>query len=69
MRFAVFLLGAVLLPAQTVVTIAGTGIAGFSGDGAAGTQAQVNNPYGLTIGRTGRFTSVRSATTVCDAWI
>ena len=41
------------MPAQTVVTIAGTGIAGFSGDGAAGTQAQVNNPYGLTIGPDG----------------
>jgi sugar lactone lactonase YvrE len=53
MRFAFFLLAAALLPAQTVVTIAGTGIAGFSGDGGAGTQAQVNNPYGLTIGPDG----------------
>lgn len=42
-----------LLPAQSVVTIAGTGTAGFSGDGGAGTQAQVNNPYGLTIGPDG----------------
>ena len=53
MRFALFLLGAALLPAQTVVTIAGTGIGGFSGDGGSGTQAQVNNPYGLTIGPDG----------------
>jgi sugar lactone lactonase YvrE len=53
MRFALFLLCAVLLPAQTVVTIAGTGVGGFSGDGGPGTQAQVNNPYGLTIGPDG----------------
>jgi streptogramin lyase len=53
MRFVLFLLGAALLPAQNVATIAGTGIAGFSGDGAAGTQAKVNNPYGLTIGPDG----------------
>jgi sugar lactone lactonase YvrE len=38
---------------QSVVTIAGTGTAGFSGDGGAGTQAQVNNPYGLTMGPDG----------------
>src|SRR3954462_13439291 len=37
--------------AQT--TIAGTGVAGFSGDGGPGVQAQINNPYGLTIGPDG----------------
>ena len=42
-----------LLPAQSTVTIAGTGKAGFSGDGGAATQAQVNNPYGLTVGPDG----------------
>lgn len=39
--------------AQTTITIAGTGVAGFSGDGGAGTKAQVNNPYGLVIGPDG----------------
>jgi sugar lactone lactonase YvrE len=38
---------------QSVVTIAGTGTAGFSGDGGPGTQAQINNPYGLTMGPDG----------------
>jgi sugar lactone lactonase YvrE len=38
---------------QTIVTIAGTGVAGFSGDGGPGTQAEVNNPYGLVTGPDG----------------
>jgi DNA-binding beta-propeller fold protein YncE len=38
---------------QQIVTIAGTGVAGFSGDGGPGTQGQVNNPYGLVIGPDG----------------
>jgi DNA-binding beta-propeller fold protein YncE/dienelactone hydrolase len=37
----------------STVTIAGTGVAGFSGDGGDGTQAQVNNPYGLVVGPDG----------------
>ena len=42
-----------LLPAQSTVTIAGTGAAGFSGDGGPATQAQINNPYGLVVGPDG----------------
>jgi sugar lactone lactonase YvrE len=41
------------LAAQSVITIAGTGTAGFSGDGGPGTKAQVNNPYGVTMGPDG----------------
>src|SRR5262252_3044927 len=41
------------LAAQSIVTIAGTGTAGFSGDGGPADRAQVNNPYGLTIGPDG----------------
>jgi sugar lactone lactonase YvrE len=41
------------LAAQSVITIAGTGAAGFSGDGGPGTKAQVNNPYGVTMGPDG----------------
>lgn len=38
---------------QTITTIAGTGSAGFAGDGGAGIAAQINNPYGLAIGPDG----------------
>jgi sugar lactone lactonase YvrE len=43
------LMGAV----KTVETIAGTGVAGYSGDGGPGKAAQINNPYGLVIGPDG----------------
>jgi len=35
---------------QSTRTIAGTGAAGFSGDGGPGVKAHLNNPYGLVIG-------------------
>src|SRR5580698_4149175 len=50
---ALLLACAALAPAQTVVTIAGTGAAGFSGDGGPGTKAEINNPYGLVTGPDG----------------
>src|SRR5205823_6107947 len=42
-----------LLPAQPIVTLAGTGVPGFSGEGGAATLAQINNPYGLVVGPDG----------------
>jgi DNA-binding beta-propeller fold protein YncE len=54
MRIAAVTLACVsVLSAQSVVTIAGTGTAGFSGDGGPGMMAQVNNPYGLVVGPDG----------------
>src|SRR5260370_15358511 len=53
-RFVLLLLPLVLTAApKTVSTIAGTGVAGFSGDGGPGVQGQTNNPYGLVIGPDG----------------
>ncbi len=38
-----------------ITTIAGTGHAGFSGDGAPATQAQLHHPYGLTVDAAGNL--------------
>ena len=53
-RFTALLLPLILSAGpKTVATIAGTGVAGFSGDGGPGVAGQVNNPYGLVIGPDG----------------
>jgi DNA-binding beta-propeller fold protein YncE len=52
-KFGVLVLFMGCLAAHAADTIAGTGIAGFSGDGGPGVAAQVNNPYGLTVGPDG----------------
>ena len=52
MRFSLVLL-AVSAFAQSFSPIAGTGVAGFSGDNGPGLKAQINNPYGLVIGPDG----------------
>ena len=38
---------------RSIRTIAGTGVAGYSGDGGPGTAGQVANPFGLAIGSDG----------------
>jgi len=52
-RFALVLFLSVAAWSQRVTTIAGTGVAGFSGDGGPGVKAQINNPYGLVTGPDG----------------
>lgn len=39
----------------TISTVAGTGEAGFSGDGGAATAARMNQPYGITLDRAGNL--------------
>ncbi|MEZ5394650.1 MAG: hypothetical protein R2724_17710 [Bryobacterales bacterium] len=50
---ALTLLASVSAWAASIQTIAGTGVSGATGDGGAAVQAQVGNPYGLTIGPDG----------------
>ena len=42
-------------PSGVVTTVAGTGTAGFSGDGGAATQAALNQPLGLCLDETGNL--------------
>jgi DNA-binding beta-propeller fold protein YncE len=55
MRLIAFLLLAALSfgASKKTATIAGTGVAGFSGDGGPGVRAQLANPYGLVTGPDG----------------
>jgi hypothetical protein len=39
----------------TITTVAGTGTAGFAGDGAAAAMAQLNNPLDMTVDATGNL--------------
>ena len=41
------------IAAQSIQTLAGTGVAGFSGDGGPAPVAAINNPYGLVTGPDG----------------
>jgi sugar lactone lactonase YvrE len=42
-----------LAPDGTLTTVAGTGTAGFAGDGGPATQARLDQPYGLALGEDG----------------
>src|SRR5579884_244960 len=39
----------------TISTVAGNGAKGYAGDGGPATEASLNEPYGVTIGRTGNL--------------
>ena len=53
-RIIAYLIPLILSAApKTVSTIAGTGVAGFSGDGGPAIAGKTNNPYGLVIGPDG----------------
>ena len=43
------------LRADRVTTIAGTGAAGFNGDGIAATKATLGRPHGVVVGQAGAF--------------
>jgi streptogramin lyase len=49
----IFLIAAVPCPAAEMHIFAGTGIAGFSGDGGPATKAEVNQPFGVIRGADG----------------
>ncbi len=42
-----------IAPNGIISTLAGTGVAGYSGDGGAATSAQLNNPYGVAVDSAG----------------
>ncbi len=43
----------VITPASVITTIAGTGTAGYTGDGSAATSAELHNPYGVAADAAG----------------
>ncbi len=56
LKFAFLLIvasGSMTAASKKTVTLAGTGVSGFSGDGGAGVKGQVGNPYGLVTGPDG----------------
>jgi DNA-binding beta-propeller fold protein YncE len=48
-------LGVPALPAQIITTVAGNGVAGYSGDGGAAGGAQLNNPFGVAVDGAGNL--------------
>jgi uncharacterized protein (TIGR03437 family) len=42
-------------PGGAITTVAGTGIAGYSGDGGAASKAQLNRPYDVAVDTTGKL--------------
>jgi len=46
---------AVSLATGIITTVAGTGVAGYSGDGGTATTAELNNPYGVAVDLVGNL--------------
>ncbi len=44
-----------ITPAGAILTVIGTGVPGFSGDGGPGSAAQLSHPYGLAMDRSGNL--------------
>jgi streptogramin lyase len=66
LSFLRFFVGAGLVPTilaaeWTISAVAGTGVAGFAGDGGLATQAQLNDPYGVIRGPDGALWFCESA--------
>ena len=56
-------------PAGTITTVAGTGAAGFAGDGGPAPEAQLHKPTGVAVSRKGEaLRSPTSTTTASAAW-
>src|SRR5438105_12851524 len=47
--------GNALAQTNVISTVAGTGTAGFSGDGGQAANAQLNNPFGVTVDGAGNI--------------
>ena len=43
-----------VLSVDMITTVAGSGVAGYSGDGDAATSAQLSGPFGITVDTSGR---------------
>src|SRR6478752_738052 len=53
--FILAILQSIIASSQTITTYAGTGTQGFSNDGGIATKAQLNNPFGVALDKSGNL--------------